>query len=77
MNHVSVLVPSFSDPVICQKKYNALHGVKLAEPPIEWNNQPPSVHSKFRIPAPNTSSMVSTIMVRLNHNEFYKSDVDF
>ena len=57
-------------------KFNALHGDEPAEPPREWNVQPPSVHSKYYIPCFKNSNVVLAIMGRLNRHVVDNGDVD-
>ena len=49
-------------------QFNALCVDVPDEPPIECNSQTPEVYFKYRIPTPNTISVISAIMRRINHH---------
>ena len=57
-------------------QFNALHGYEPTDTPREWNIQPSEVHFKYWTSSPNTSPVVSTIIVRLNNNSVDNSDVE-
>ena len=56
-------------------QFNALHGDKTKEPPIEWNSQPPVAHFKSRFSPFRTNPVVSAIMVKLNHHAIDNGDI--
>ena len=49
-------------------QFNALHGDKTKEPPIEWKIQPPSVHFKSRSSPSRTNPVISAIMRKFNYH---------
>ena len=57
-------------------QFNDVHGKEPNELPREWNIKPPESHLKYRTSRPNTSSVVSAIMGRLNHHAIDNSDVE-
>ena len=57
-------------------QFNALHGEETNELPREWNIQPPEVHFKYRNSPTKTSSVVSSIMGRLNHRAVDNGDFE-
>ena len=57
-------------------QFNALYGENPNEPTIEWNTQPPPYHFKSITSPHNTSSVVSAIMVMINHHAIDNGDVD-
>ena len=70
--------PNFLSPSlrINRNKSNALYGDEPAEPPREWNNQPPVVHIKYHTRHCKTSHVVLDIMGRLNHRVVDNGVVD-
>ena len=61
---------------ISMNQFNALHGDEPIESPREWNSQPLSANVKYRTSPPKTSTVVSVIMVILNHQAIDNSDIE-
>ena len=55
---------------------NDLHGDEPTDPPREWNSQPPAAHFKTSNSPPNTSTVLSAIIGRLNNHEVDNGDVN-
>ena len=49
-------------------QYNALHGNKPTEPPIDCNSHPPKGYLKYHNSATKNSPIVSVITGNLNHH---------
>ena len=49
-------------------QFNALHGEKPTDPPIECNSQPPTAHFKYMTSTPKINTFVSVIVCILNHH---------
>ena len=56
-------------------QFNALHGEEPKEPPREWNIQPLADNFKSRSSCSRTNSIISAIMVKINHHVIDNGDI--
>ena len=73
-----IRVPNFLPPsiIIKMNNFNALHGDEPTETTREWNSQPKAAHFKPITSPPNTSTVVSDIMGRLNQHAIDIGDAE-
>ena len=70
--------PKLPQPCLIRKinQFDAFHGYKPTDTPIDWNRKPPEAHFKHLNSNPKTSPVVSAITGRLNHNVIDNGDVE-
>ena len=74
ITHVPNLLPQIL--IIKTNQFSTLHGDDTTDPPREWNTQPPAVRFKYLTSPPKVSTVVLSIMGRLNHHDVDNGDVE-
>ena len=56
-------------------QFNIISADEPTDPPLQWNSQPTSSHFRYRTSTTKTSTVVSSIMGKLNHHSIDNGDV--